>query len=1625
MPSLEPRCIGTLNKNQAPAYLVTAYSTSQQWWPTGLFQYYTAQVQCYELFWFINDNGSVHDQTVFASRTDFNSGNQPLFVVQLQENKNDVIVIVQFRTSGGGQYKTSALTLGRRSAVSGQWWHTIVQFEPNATQSADNDNIFGDNNFHVYHGRTGVNVAGYAVQADSLYGSNPEQLPNAYLHQNVGSVTSTSAPYLLANGMAGFRQLANTALPYTISVGCKLNGTQLNVVPSSILDGGVAELRVWGRWWSPNPTNESVPSPSQLEARRNVYVRHTSVSSETPTQSVSNSWLRHCLRFNDAPGTAATGITYVGQSSSGFDGAVSGAFGIGFASSPIIEPYGGTIRDMTASEVSLANASFSGQGDPAVVVLIPFPATGAGNNAVAEEDATISGVPSFAVAGDNSDTDQDDAAWVRARAYQPDAVDADATEPDGIADLNRTLSTNNTAFPDRSRSENGAPPEIAFNRNMAADDPTDSVLSDNNVPYVGVTVSVAATGAGNDSSGAEVGQPTLTISGVVSLYNVLAPSETATQDSADLDANRVLGVVPGDASAEQDNAVLRRQVVLARTDGSVSVQSVPTITTAGQKPMSSSTTDLPVTGANDIPTLARLVGSTTTGAPSVVVAEESNKFVVQRGHAATSDGQSSQDNPSLQQADDMGNAGTPSATISSDTPVLLGRLRPLPASGSPSQSDSAELVTLDREARMSVADASLDAVASEDNAASMTRAHKSTADTTSANAIVTLVTAGEIPLENVQDVTVVTSADDAVTLLIERAATASAAPVATDSSQSVPNFGASRGIAPAVQIPAATTQPAPVLRVERKAAATSLGHRSVSEQDSFNFARLADFKPQHPNGHRTVSSQHTPILQVAGNPQLSNTIDPVPVLAAESGGFAVEKAMSGTALEIGSEANLITAAPGVIRGMADDGLGGTESNQLQADMAVTPPLYMSNAGNASTAFVTQSAGTALILKPDNQNTPSLSRTLDQSGNALLRRHKATSTPINARSTQLLPIISVAGEIPLTATNTEIPSSSSESLPSLSISKDFSGTNVALPTESFEIVALGINRGREAQRTDISTFEVRPVLERYGVRPLTNQNTPSSMLSDEPPVFMARQVVMSALQPGVESSSFELAPVELTPVRFLGNAGNPAAGTSDHALLPLTISRGVGNPDDPALVQSEGPVVDWYLDIVLSATQDPGSAATVLFAVLEKNTAIPFLNLLQNETGSSDQFLVQAAMTRDMGVSDPPAVISDQPAVIAPARNVAMSAANEPGSVSFGFSNIETGTTRFMSNAVFNAPATSGYLIPDILINRDYVPPADAALSSGPTARLAVRPELIPRVSSSSSAQLPVILIRSHGIAATSGLGSGSAASATIIRQRGMLPVLDDSSGTNSNPPMAAGSLEGIIDEIESVTVYLCSLEDYLSKLDIWNVALTKLGLETLTATTDNVAQAVAMAANWPSFKGTFLRDHVWNGAYTSVELAKYQNTVTPGDVNPVGPWKYAYRLDNLTPHWVRSIRLNGRENQPGTKTANGIGLWEEKVIFNDAGAGAFCLVTNEASATLDYVFMVQDCDIDMYLPEDMRWAMALTFAVHMASDLGSSNADVALLEQQAEMARRNARRTDGQSAARLTLTDYSIHDAFY
>jgi len=274
-------------------------------------------------------------------------------------------------------------------------------------------------------------------------------------------------------------------------------------------------------------------------------------------------------------------------------------------------------------------------------------------------------------------------------------------------------------------------------------------------------------------------------------------------------------------------------------------------------------------------------------------------------------------------------------------------------------------------------------------------------------------------------------------------------------------------------------------------------------------------------------------------------------------------------------------------------------------------------------------------------------------------------------------------------------------------------------------------------------------------------------------------------------------------------------------------------------------------------------------------------------------------------------------------------------------------------------------------------------------------------------------------------GDGGGAAGDLDRDRGLEPVDDQSESDQSEPLNGSDGFVASINEVEGATGPVCKLEDYLSKLDIWNVTLTKLGIETLTATTDNVSQAVGLAANWEPFKKNFLRDHVWNGANTTVELVTYKDNDGVTAVEPTGPWALAYSLDPLVPEWVRSIKLNGKENRPGGKSRGGTGLWTEGVVFNDVGAGKFCLLTNEGTALLEYTFLVADNNLDSFLPADMLWAMALTFAVHMASDLGSSNADLVQLKADAEQARRDSRRTDAQSGAKFTYVDTGIADSFF
>lgn len=273
-------------------------------------------------------------------------------------------------------------------------------------------------------------------------------------------------------------------------------------------------------------------------------------------------------------------------------------------------------------------------------------------------------------------------------------------------------------------------------------------------------------------------------------------------------------------------------------------------------------------------------------------------------------------------------------------------------------------------------------------------------------------------------------------------------------------------------------------------------------------------------------------------------------------------------------------------------------------------------------------------------------------------------------------------------------------------------------------------------------------------------------------------------------------------------------------------------------------------------------------------------------------------------------------------------------------------------------------------------------------------------------------------------GSGAAGAVQILVEREFVPPPSDSFTSEVPPFFTGGGLRARIRETETVRGnQFCSLEAYLSVLDIWNVALTRLGIERVTATdgSDGSSQALAIAANWLLFKEKFLRDNVWDGAKTTATLTRFQNTVVPGDVVPSARWNYAY---NRPADHVLSLRVNGRENAPGAKSAGGFGLWEEETVTNDAGLKKRCVMSDDTPVSLEYLFLVSDNDITL-LPADLRWAMAVTLAAHMSSELGSGSTEVDQLEQQAEIARRNARRTDAQTGARLTIYDTTIADAFF
>jgi hypothetical protein len=278
------------------------------------------------------------------------------------------------------------------------------------------------------------------------------------------------------------------------------------------------------------------------------------------------------------------------------------------------------------------------------------------------------------------------------------------------------------------------------------------------------------------------------------------------------------------------------------------------------------------------------------------------------------------------------------------------------------------------------------------------------------------------------------------------------------------------------------------------------------------------------------------------------------------------------------------------------------------------------------------------------------------------------------------------------------------------------------------------------------------------------------------------------------------------------------------------------------------------------------------------------------------------------------------------------------------------------------------------------------------------------------------------------LASGTGAASGIFAVDSSIVLLAEGVGSASVSFVedTESAVEIVIQEIESVLVLdPMTEEQYMSVLNIWNVALARLGQPPVddAPTSDGSATGDLLASNWSEFKEQFLRKSAWDGAKKTALLVTFKHADGITAVAPVSPnrWTFCYALPS---DHVRSLRLNGLENQSGLKSLDGTGLWEEETAENDAGTVARCLYARDAPAYLEYVFLVPDSKITI-IPADMRWAMAKEFAAHVAPFFGKTESDLLVLERHAEQAVDRARRSDDQTGAKPTHIDRSIEQSFW
>ena len=269
---------------------------------------------------------------------------------------------------------------------------------------------------------------------------------------------------------------------------------------------------------------------------------------------------------------------------------------------------------------------------------------------------------------------------------------------------------------------------------------------------------------------------------------------------------------------------------------------------------------------------------------------------------------------------------------------------------------------------------------------------------------------------------------------------------------------------------------------------------------------------------------------------------------------------------------------------------------------------------------------------------------------------------------------------------------------------------------------------------------------------------------------------------------------------------------------------------------------------------------------------------------------------------------------------------------------------------------------------------------------------------------------------TSSTGSASDSSVDAIS----IAVSSSVTVTDTANPIGpvSHSITVTIPGIGSVFSDLLTEAQAMAVIDIWNTALTSLGITAVTSVTDGSPQQLLLTNIYPLFRKQFLADHLWNGAKKTKALTTLKDDA--GDaVSPPSRWTNAFALpDDVLRVW----RLNGLENRPDYVGGFTTNMWEIEVVVSDEGeaeeALTRALCTDESTATIEYVFDVGD-KVTLLGPLTQH-ALGRALAVYVAHNFGKNATEIAQLEALAKEALLAAKGVDGQEGSPQIMSPTSL-----